>query len=91
MALEADGQADKPLSDLVSSALERRSALGRAGDTVARLGDSLAYDVILIRLCQRVGIEEDLTADTAGPATRRRIEEALAERVPSMAEALTKG
>jgi hypothetical protein len=52
----------------------QRRALGlgtrasAGGDTMERLTDYLAHDLLLIELCQRLGIEEHLTDAQAGPS-----------------------
>lgn len=92
-ALDAEPDPDdRPVGDLVAIALRRKGALGQPGarrsvplDTPSSLGDFLAYDVVLVQLCGRLGVEHDLTGSTAGPVARRKAEEAVAKRLPALA------
>lgn len=58
---------ERTLSDLVSQALVLRAAASTGGNSAARLGDALAYDMALVHLCDRLGIKHDLTGELAGP------------------------
>ena len=77
------------VSDLLQSVLALRARLG-AGPGPApgtaselpapeRLADQLAYDVALIRACDRLGIPQDLTGGGPVAPERERVERALAE------------
>jgi hypothetical protein len=87
---------DAPVGELVADVLTSRAALvgtpGSKGHVqrgpADRIGDALAYDVALVRLCDRMDISHDLAGDRAGPAARHRAEESLAERFPSIAAVL---
>ena len=89
LALEMDQQAERPIGDLVAVAAEFRNHLGRAADAASRLGDSLAYDVVLIRLCERVGIAHEIGSEISGVHARQRAESALAEQLPLFATAVS--
>ena len=76
---EGDGT-DLTIAELVSDAISCRSQLtGFPGGTrssrrqgvAERIGDSLAYDAALVRLCYRMSLEQELTGDAAGPDARR--------------------
>lgn len=84
MALDADAQGDETVSDLVSRALARRLELDRGGDAATRLARALAYDVTLVRLCERLGVEHAMTGPAAGPPARRQVERALAGELPDL-------
>ena len=88
MALESDDQGDQTTSELVSRALSRRSDLESGGDAASRLARALAYDVTLVRLCERLGIEHDMTGPAAGPPARRHVERALAAKLPDLGAGL---
>ena len=83
MALEADaGRLDNASTDeLVARLAGLRRGLGQvapdgrrprrtAADTTA---DLIAHDVALVRLCERLGIEQCLTDPLASPAERDRL------------------
>lgn len=88
LALAHEEEADRPLEEMVADVLARREALAHPGDAAARLAASLAYDSALVRLCRRVGVAQELTAERAGPQARRRAELALAEQLPTVHAAL---
>jgi hypothetical protein len=88
MALEDDDSRDSSVSELVARLAMLRSGLESAGDPAARIGDAVYYDVTLVRLCERLRIDHDLTGDTAGPVARTRAESLLAGEVPSLAPLL---
>jgi hypothetical protein len=93
MALDAEPDSDdRPVGDLVAIALGRKGALGQPGggasappDIPSSLGDLLAYDVVLVQLCRRLGVEHEMTGSTAVPVARRKAEEAVAGRLPALA------
>jgi hypothetical protein len=88
---------DRSVGALVSDALScranltgaRRSQPGRRSGPVAeRVADTLAYDAALVRLCNRLELQHDLTGDGDARTARVRAETRLAERLPSLASAL---
>ena len=86
MALEADvhGTDDASTDELVARLLGYRRGLRdatsghgrRAADTTAEL---IAHDVALVRLCERLGIDQDLTDPQASPIERDRLVAALGD------------
>jgi hypothetical protein len=95
MALEADE--DSPgcsVDELVALVVARRQSLcaKREGlDTPhggVPLVNSLAYDMALVQLCQRLGVDQGLTDNAAGPTERRTAEQRLADRIPELAGVL---
>ncbi len=88
LALASDEPMERTLSDLVSQALVLRAAASTGGNSAARLGDALAYDMALVHLCDRLGIKHDLTGELAGPGARRRAERLVSERIPSLESVL---
>lgn len=91
LALDTDEQAASEVPDLVNEALSRRLDLDCGGDAASRLARALAYDVTLVRLCERLGIAHDLTGGTAGPSARRQVERKLADRLPDLGAGLRQG
>lgn len=96
MALGEDDRADRPvaampLPELVGHLLACRSRLSAGGHAADRLARMLTYDVALVRLCDRVGVEHDLTGDLADPDGRRQVEERLAGKVPRLAAGARSG
>jgi hypothetical protein len=96
MLLRQDDGSAQPLGELIAEAVECRAVITRFGASSGtghlgpadRIGDSLAYDAALVRLCGRLGVAHDLTSDGAGPATRDQAEQRLDERLPGIASAL---
>jgi hypothetical protein len=88
MALESDYRASLPVAEMVRDALSHRLALDEGTGSAARIGDALTYDVSLARLCECLDIRHDLAGETAGPEARRRAEELIAARLPSLAAEL---
>jgi len=87
MALEADvhGTDDASTVELVARLLGYRRGLRdtvapghgrRAADTTAEL---IAHDVALVRLCGRLGIDQDLTDPQASPTERDRLVAAVGD------------
>lgn len=74
---------DRSVPDLIEQALAFGSSQPEGGDTAARLAHNLAYDVTLVRLCDHLEIDHDLTGDRAGPLTRSQAEATLAAHLPS--------
>ena len=91
LALESDEHADSSVPALVNEALARRVDLECGGDAASRLARALAYDVILVRLCEQVGVPHDLTGESAGPSARRQAERKLAVRLPELGSGLRQG
>jgi len=73
------------LAGLISRAITCRARLSADGDVAARLAGSLAYDVALIRLCERIQLSHDMLGTRAGPVARQETEQRLAGRLPSLA------
>jgi hypothetical protein len=88
MALEMDDRPPGSIADMVRDALSSRKSLDEGSGSAARIGDALLYDVTLVRLCERLNIDHDLVGETAGPQARRRAEDVLADRLPSLAAGL---
>jgi hypothetical protein len=100
LKLALDGDSDRrnrPVTALVSDALACRAHLTfdpgakptvRPGQAADRVADCLAYDAALVRLCDRLELEQDLTGDGDTRAARRHAEARLAERLPTIAAAL---
>lgn len=81
---------EAPVSRLVALAIERRGAAQERGgglqrDTARVIGDSLSYDAVLVELCKRLGVEQELTGSAGPPAARRVAEGRLAARLPALA------
>jgi hypothetical protein len=100
LKLALDGEPEdrrRPIGALVSEALIHRARLSdprrgapgsHPGPAADRVADSLAYDVALVRLCERLQLEQDLTADGDVRTARVRAEARLVERLPTLAAAL---
>jgi len=88
MALATDDRPSDSVPDMVRDALSYQAALTDGQGSAARIGDALAYDVALVRLCERLHIDHDLAGETAGPEARRRAEDMIAVRLPSLAAEL---
>jgi hypothetical protein len=91
MALAQDDRPDEPVGDLVSRALTLRSVATDGGSPAETLANWLAYDVVLVRLCERLGVEHGMLAHDAGPAARARAEAGVAETIPFFSRALDVG
>ncbi len=92
MALESnDPGADQTIGECVTEAMAYRARLAGGAATAAgrraadRIGDELAYDAALVRLCQRLAIPHDFLADGPPEDTRRDAEARLTARLPSIA------
>ena len=94
-------ESDEPGSDqtigrYVSQAMTYRARLarraagaGRLEGSGGRVGDELAYDAALVRLCKQLGVAHDFLGGWPGPKTPVAVAEArLAERLPSTVAAL---
>ena len=88
MVLAEEGDDGRTVSELVSLALACRADLRGVGDPASRIGNALAYDAALIRLCDQLGVVHDLAGDVVGPAARRQAEMRLGERLPSLGDAM---
>lgn len=75
-------------TDPVAAVLTGRSGLEADGDAATRLARCIAYDVALIRLCEKLGLDHPLTGPMAGPVARREAERLLASRVPKLQRVL---
>jgi hypothetical protein len=99
-AERSDGGDEQPTAELALRAIERRAVLATCRSGIDGLGErgrvavddalslELSYDVVLVRLCERLGLSHDLLGRDAGPRARRRAEESLAERLPMLAALL---
>ncbi|HET6964971.1 MAG TPA: hypothetical protein VFH58_09390 [Acidimicrobiales bacterium] len=85
MALAEQHEPDRSVDRLVSEVLTRREALRSHGDAASRLAVALAYDSVLVRLCDALGVAHELTGEQAGPQARRKAERALSEVLPTLA------
>lgn len=83
MALADDVQ-ESTVGDLVSRAVSLRRGLDLQGDAATRLARNLAYDVVLVRLCEAAGIDHHMTDDIPETIARQEAEARLAERLPAM-------
>lgn len=91
MALEQEENRDASATDLaekVAQAVACRARLGIDGDAATRLARSLAYDVVLIRLCEQIGLPHDMLGARAGSFARQETERQLVSRLPSLAVVL---
>jgi hypothetical protein len=86
MALEEDDDDTyEPVSDLVDRAVACRARLALGGDAATRLARSLAYDITLIRLCERLELDHEMLGPRAGQVARQETERELAGRLPNLA------
>lgn len=90
LALASDERPPVSVATMVQDALVHRFVRGVGQGSAERVGDALTYDVTLVHLCERLGIEHDLAGETAGPEARRRAEDAIAARLPSLAAELVR-
>ncbi len=84
LALAEEHEPHRSIDRLVSEALTRREALATHGDAASRLAVALAYDTVLARLCDALGVRHELTGERAGPYARRQAERALADVLPTL-------
>lgn len=100
MVLESEtGWDSRPTPELVEEveATRQRLRLSRAEPPEAAvadgfgpagpIGDALAYDAALVRLCERLGVAHRLTEDAPGSGARQDAEKELTELVPRLAPA----
>lgn len=93
---QAPEEADRPVEDLVTAVLAchgvllTKGTLRSTAPAADKIGDSLAYDAALVRLCERVGVRHDLTTDLGDPGARRQAERRLASRLPSRLSTLAR-
>ncbi len=88
MALAQDEPFDGTVGELVSRALSLRPSSAGGQPYPDRIADWLAYDVALVRLCEKVDLEHGMLEPQAGPASRATAESLLASRIPFFSEAL---
>ena len=88
LALVEDEASNQSVEALVSDAVALKEGLNAPADAQTRLAASLAYDVALARLCERLGVTHELTGEAAGAVARRRTERALASVLPTLEGAL---
>jgi hypothetical protein len=91
LALVADEPGPSSVADLVSRAVTAQARLQAGHDSATRLANSLAYDVALVRLCDRLGVEHQLAGESAGPIARKEAELLLLEQMPSLAHVMALG
>lgn len=84
LALAEEDASNQTAEGLVSDAVALKESLNAPGDAQTRLAAALAYDVVLARLCENLGIPHELTGEAAGPVARRRTERALASVLPTL-------
>lgn len=88
MAVAQNGTGESSVGELVSQALSARPTSTDGAPTADRVADWLAYDMILVHLCDRLGIEHRMLDPDSGPASRTRAEDLVAEKVPFFSKAL---
>ena len=91
LALQEDDRVDDTVAGLVDQALARRPDLDTGGDAASRLARALAYDVTLVRLCERLGIDHEMTGPRAGPTARRHAERVLEAKLPELGAGIRQG
>jgi hypothetical protein len=85
LALADDTSPGRSVSELVTRAVTSRGAAHAGyGPTATRIADALAYDVALVRLCERLGVPHGLTGEAAAPDARRRAELLVLEQMPAL-------
>jgi hypothetical protein len=84
MALSDDNSDQRSLPELLAHAISLRPALRDAGDPTARVAAAVAYDVALIRICERVNVPHGLASERAGPEARYQAEVHLLDHLPSL-------
>lgn len=100
MSLDTEGsRRDRTVAELVSRTLEQKAALRGSVRSVTdgganaapeeRLSFELSYDVCLVQLCERLGLDHELLGPMAGPRARRDAEERLAEQMPELTSLTT--
>lgn len=102
MALSTeDERDDASLPELIDHLISRKAVLhlGARSDgdpqadrgVTSVLGRELDYDVALVRLCDRLEIEQSLTDPSSGPSERRHAEEQVCEHIPALVPLLLGG
>lgn len=88
----------RPLAELISELLTCRTSVAAPGATgvtsagaADRIGDTLAYDLALARLCEHLSIDHGLTDDGPISTLRLRAERRIGVRLPSIADLLGAG
>jgi hypothetical protein len=83
-----DDTGDEPVEELVAKLAEHRGRIGRGegppgggpSNSPDRMASFVAHDVALVRLCERLSIEQMLTDPWASPLERDRLLSVLADR-----------
>ncbi len=88
IALVQDDSADWTVERLSARLVHLHNARDHRGEPVARLGDTLAYDVTVVRLCERLGISHQMLGDSASEGARLRAERLLVAEIPSLGDTL---
>lgn len=88
MAVAEDGTSPEPVGELVSRALSIRPTDPIGTPSADRIADWLAYDVILVRLCERLEVDHRMLDPDAGPSSRTRAECLVAQQLPFFSRAL---
>jgi hypothetical protein len=85
LALAGDKSTGSSVSELVARAVTSREATQDRYEAAAtRIADALAYDVALVRLCERLGVEHELTGESAALDARRKAELLVLEQMPAL-------
>lgn len=82
LAVAQDGAGEGSVGDLVSQALSVRPADRDGAASADRLAEWLAYDVLLVRLCDRLEVRHRLLDPDAGPTSRSRAECLVSQKLP---------
>lgn len=88
MAVEQDRCAAASPADLLSRAMKVRPADVDGAATADRIAEWLAYDVILVRLCEYLGLPQRMLDPDAGPASRTEAEVLVGGYLPVFSRAL---
>lgn len=88
LAVAQDGSCDGSIGELVSRALSLRPSEVDGAPSADRIADWLAYDVVLVRLCERLDVRHRMLDPDAGPASRAQAETLVAQRLPFFSRVL---
>lgn len=88
LALDREPGAVEPVGDLMSRAMAVRPAAGRPSAIADHIAEWLAYDVILVRLCESLHIPHRMLEPDAGPSSREEAEMLVATQLPAFTGAL---
>lgn len=88
MALAQDGRPEISVGELVSQALSQRPADSDEPPSAEHIARWLAYDVILVRLCDMLGVPHRMLDPDAGPSSRSEAERLVATKVSLFSRAL---